>query len=55
MKNEIIKIKKCNKVASNLYNKKENVGLIRPLKQALKHRLILKKYIKQFSLIKELG
>ena len=39
---EIIKIKKCNKLACNLYDKKEYVVHIRTLKQALSYGLILK-------------
>ena len=38
-----MKIKKCNKLASNLYDKKEYVVHIRALKQALNHGLIFKK------------
>ena len=42
---ERMKIKKCNKLVCNLYDKKRIVGLIRALKHALNHGLILKKYI----------
>ena len=42
---ERMKIKKCNKLVCNLYDKKEYVVHIRTLKQALNHGLILKKYI----------
>ena len=42
---ERMKIKKCNKLVCNLYNKKRIVVLIRALKHALNHGLILKKYI----------
>ena len=38
-----MKIKKCNKLVCNLYDKKEYVVHIRALKQALNHGLILKK------------
>ena len=40
---ERIKIKKCNKLVHNSYDKKEYVVHIRALKQALNHGLILKK------------
>ena len=40
---ERMKIKKCIKLACNLYDKKEYVVHIRALKQALNHGLILKK------------
>ena len=40
---ERMKIKKCNKLVCNLYDKKEYVVHIRALKQALNHGLILKK------------
>ena len=40
---ERMKIKKCNKLVCNLYNKKECVVHIRALKQALNYGLILKK------------
>ena len=39
---ERIKIKKCNKLVHNSYDKKEYVVYIRALKQALNHGLILK-------------
>ena len=39
---ERMKIKKCNKLVCNLYDKKEYVVHIRALKQALNHGLILK-------------
>ena len=42
---ERMKIKKCNKLVCNLYDKKGYVVHIRTLKQALNHGLILKKYI----------
>ena len=38
-----MKINKCNKLACNLYNKKNYVVHIRTLKQALMHGLKLKK------------
>ena len=38
-----MKINKCNKLACNLYNKKNYVVYIRTLKQALMHGLKLKK------------
>ena len=38
-----MKIKKCNKLTCNLYNKKEYVVCMRALKQALNHGLIFKK------------
>ena len=43
---EIIKIlKKCNKLACNIYDK-ENYGVhIRSIKQALNHGIILKRYL----------
>ena len=37
-----MKINKCNKLACNLYNKKTVIH-IRNLKQALNHRLVIKK------------
>ena len=40
---ERMKIKKCNKLVCNLYDKKEYVVHIRALKQALNHGLILRK------------
>ena len=40
---ERMKIKKCNMLVCNLYDKKENVVHIRSLKQALNHGLILNK------------
>ena len=40
---ERIKIVKCNKLVCNLFDKKSNIVHIRSLKQALNHRLILKK------------
>ena len=40
---ERMKIGKCNKLACNLYDKKNSVVHIRSLKQALNHELILKK------------
>ena len=40
---ERMKIDKCKKLVCNLYNKKKHVVHIRSLKQALNHRLILKK------------
>ena len=40
---ERMKIKKCNKVVLNLYDKEEYVVHIRTLKQALNHGMILKK------------
>ena len=40
---ERMKIKKCNKLVCNLYDKKEYVVYIRALKQALNHGLILRK------------
>ena len=40
---ERIKIKKCNKLVYNLYDKKEYFAHIRALKQALNHGLIFKK------------
>ena len=43
---ERIKIKKCNKVACNLYGKNNYAVHIRTLKQALNHGLVLKKLIK---------
>ena len=42
---ERMKIKKCNKLVCNLYDKEEYVVHIRTLKQALNHGLVLKKYI----------
>ena len=42
---ERMKIKKCNKLVCNLYDKEEYVAHIRTLKQALNHGLVLKKYI----------
>ena len=42
---ERMKIKKCNKLVCNLYDRKEYVVRIRALKQALNHELMLKKYI----------
>ena len=38
-----MKIKKCNKLVCNLYDKKEHVVHIRSLKQSLNHGLISKK------------
>ena len=40
---EIMKIKKCNKLVCNLYDKKECVVHTKALKQALNHGLIFKK------------
>ena len=40
---ERMKVKKCNKLVSNLYDKENHVVHIRILKQALNHELILKK------------
>ena len=40
---ERMKISKCNKLVCNLYDKKNYVAHVRPLKQALNHGLILKK------------
>ena len=40
---EMIKIEKVEKVVANLYDKTEYVIHIRNLKQALNHRLVLKK------------
>ena len=40
---ERMKIKKCNKLVCNLYDKKEYVVHIRALKEALNHGLIFKK------------
>ena len=37
------KLKKCNKLVFNLYDKKEYVAHIRTLKEALNHGLILNK------------
>ena len=37
------KIKKCNKLACNIYSKEKFVVPIRALKEVLNHRLILKK------------
>ena len=42
---EKIKIKKCNKLVCNIYDKENCIVHIRALKQALNNRLILKKYI----------
>ena len=46
-----MKIKKCNKILWNLYDKINYVAHIRTLKQALNHELIFKKVHKviQFS------
>ena len=52
---EKIKIKKWNKLACNLYDKKEYVIYIKSLKQTLNHGLILKKYIEKLNLIKKHG
>ena len=52
---ERMKIDKCKKLVSNLYDKKSYVVHIRSLKQALNHRLVLKKFIFQSSLIKKHG
>ena len=52
---ERIKINKCNKVVCNLYGKNNYVVHIRGLKQALKHGLRLKKFIKQLLFIKKHG
>ena len=40
-----MKIKECNNLVCNLYDKKEYFVQIIALKQALHHGLILKKYI----------
>ena len=40
---ERMKIDKCNIIVCNLYDKKDYVGHIRSIKQALNHGLILKK------------
>ena len=42
---EKMKIERCNKLLSNLYDKKDCVFHIRALKQALYHGLVLKKII----------
>ena len=42
---ERMKISKCNKLVYNLYDRKNYVVYIRPLKQALNHRLMLKKFV----------
>ena len=42
---ERMKIKECNNLVCNLYDKKEYFVQIIALKQALHHGLILKKYI----------
>ena len=46
-----MKIKKCNKLVCNLYDKKEYVVHIRALKEALNHGLIFKKthWVIQFN------
>ena len=38
-----MKIEKCGKIAANLHDKKQYVILIRNLKQAQNHKLVLKK------------
>ena len=43
---ERMKIKKCNKLVCNLFDKKEYVVHIRVLKQALNHGLVLQKVIR---------
>ena len=43
---ERMKIKKCNKLVCNLFDKKEYVVHIRVLKQALNHGLVLLKVIR---------
>ena len=47
---EKMKIDKYNKLVCNLYDKKSYVVHIRPLKQALNHRLILKKVLQSNSI-----
>ena len=48
---EKMKIKKCNKLACHLYDKKEYVVHIRALKQALNHRLISKEVHRVIQII----
>ena len=50
-----MEIKKFHKLACNLYNKEKYVVHFKAFKQALNHRLIFKKYIKQSNLIKKHG
>ena len=50
---ERMKTNKCNKLACNLYDKKEYVIHIRALKQALNHRLIFKKVHRVIQLNQE--
>ena len=50
---ERMKINKCNKLVCNLCDKKNYVVHIRALKQALKHRLKLKKVHKVFGFYQE--
>ena len=40
---ERVKIKKCNKLLCNFFDEKEYITHIRPPKQTLDHRLMLKK------------
>ena len=50
------KINKCKKLVCSIHNKEKYVANIKALKQALNHRLILKKkYTGQFDLIKKHG
>ena len=50
-----MKINKCKKPVCNLYDKNNYIVHIRALKQALKHDLRLKKFIKQLIFIKNHG
>ena len=52
---ERMKIEKVEKLAANLHDKTEYAKHIRNLKQALNHRLVLKKFIELSNLIKMLG
>ena len=51
---ERMKIKKVEKLVTNLHDKSEHVIHIRNLKQALNPELILKKFIEWLNLIKKL-
>ena len=51
---ERMKIKKCNKLVCNLFDEKEYVFNLRPLKQALNHGLIFKKVHRVIHTLKRL-
>ena len=50
-----MKVEKVEKFDANWHDKSENVIYIRNLKQALNHRLVLKRYIEWLNFIEKLG